>query len=265
MIISSLANAQIKNVIQLQTKSKARKEQRCFIVEGQRLFLEVPKDRRVKSYIAESYFNKMTKHNENMPENFEIVADNIFKNMSDTVTPQGILSIVRQNETNLTQILENRAGQKNQCFLILEDIQDPGNLGTIIRTAEGAGVSGVILSRNTVDIYNPKVVRSTMGSLFRVPFVYVDDIVGTVLRMKETGILAYAAHLGGQDYYYEKDYTIPSAFMIGNEGNGLSDSLTFIADGLIKIPMCGKVESLNAANAATILMYEVLRQNKIKK
>lgn len=145
-------------------------------------------------------------------------------------------------------------------MLILENLQDPGNLGTIIRMAEGAGVTGVIMSCNTVDIYNPKTIRSTMGSLYRVPVIYVDDICEAVEECKQKGIRVYAAHLKGTDNYNIKDYTQPTAFMIGNEGNGLTDKLTDKADELVRIPMQGKVESLNAAIACTILTYEAVRQ-----
>ena len=144
--------------------------------------------------------------------------------------------------------------------IFLENIQDPGNLGTILRTAEGAGIDGIIMNKGTVDIYNPKVVRSTMGSIFRVPFMYCDDIMGKVDELKKSGVKVYAAALGGTRNYSEPDYTRPSAFAIGNEGNGLTDEMINAADERIKIPMLGKVESLNAANAAGILMYEAFRQ-----
>ena len=126
--------------------------------------------------------------------------------------------------------------------------------------AEGAGVTGIIMSSNTVDIYNPKTIRSTMGSLYRVPVIYVEDICKTVEECRQKGVRVYAAHLKGTDNYNVKDYTQPTAFMIGNEGNGLTDKLTDKADELVRIPMQGKVESLNAAIACTILTYEAVRQ-----
>ena len=148
-------------------------------------------------------------------------------------------------------------------FMILEDLQDPGNLGTIIRTGEGAGVTGVILSKTSVDVFNPKVIRSTMGSVYRVPVLYVDSIEEEVLPMLKThGTTTYAAHLKGENNYDQEDYGKGTAFFIGNEGNGLSDELTACADTLIKIPMAGQVESLNAAMASGILMYEAARQRR---
>lgn len=160
----------------------------------------------------------------------------------------------------LSEIL-NR--EENHLFMILEDLQDPGNLGTILRTGEGAGVTGVIMSRTSVDVFNPKVIRSTMGSVYRMPIIYVNSIEDEVLPLlKEKGITTYAAHLEGRNDYDKECYTKGTAFLIGNEGNGLSEHLTERADTLIKIPMQGKVESLNAAMASGILMYEAYRQRR---
>jgi len=145
-------------------------------------------------------------------------------------------------------------------LMVLEDLQDPGNVGTIFRTAEGAGATGIILSENCVDVYNPKTIRATMGSIFRVPFLYVDDIIKFCDELKGQQIKTYAAHLSGENMYTQEDYTDGCAFFIGNEGKGLSDKVVQQIERLIKIPMEGKVESLNAAIAATILMYEGHRQ-----
>lgn len=158
--------------------------------------------------------------------------------------------------------LEKLLNDPAPFFMVLENIQDPGNLGTILRTAEGAGVNGILMSRDTVDIFNPKTIRSTMGSVYRVPFLYVEDICETVRELKNKGISAYAAHLKGIGSYDEQDYTKGTAFLIGNEGNGLTDELADLADTYIRIPMYGKVESLNAAIASAVLMYEAQRQRR---
>jgi TrmH family RNA methyltransferase len=133
-------------------------------------------------------------------------------------------------------------------------------MGTIFRTAEAAGVNGIIMNRECVDLYSPKVVRSTMGAMFRMPFLIVPDLQEEVRRLKSEGVQVYAAHLKGTKNHFQFDYHTPTAFMIGNEGNGLSDELSSLADQYLRIPMHGKTESLNAAVAATVLMYEVLRQ-----
>lgn len=283
-MITSTSSSQVKHIVNLQKKSKLRKEEKQFVVEGIKMVSEAPKDRLVKVYVSETFKADNEEFLEKMnyeavgKDVLEIVSDNVFVRMSDTQTPQGIMAVVKMSDVCIEDMFEkdnytdskddgadkvedNTADAKKQpLLLILENLQDPGNLGTIVRMAEGAGVTGIIMSSNTVDIYNPKTIRSTMGSLYRVPVIYVDDICKAVDECKEKGVKVYAAHLKGTDNYNQKDYAQPTAFMIGNEGNGLLDRLTQKADELVRIPMQGKVESLNAAIACTILTYEAVRQ-----
>ena len=189
---------------------------------------------------------------------YDIVADSVFRQMSDTQTPQGILTVLRRPSYTLEDIL----GGKNPLVMVLEDLQDPGNAGTILRTGEGAGVSGVLLTRTCVDITNPKVIRSTMGSVYRMPFLYVESVVSLTQELKKHNIRTFAAHLKGRNSYDQEFYTGGTAFLIGNEGKGLTEEAANSADCLIRIPMCGKVESLNAAMASGILMYEAARQRR---
>ena len=267
-MITSMSNPQMKKVQQLLKKARTRREEGLFVAEGIKMFGEAPKDRLQKVYAAASFaekeeFQKILKEKglENPGDKVEIVDDKVFKSLSDTVTPQGVLCLISMKDWSLEEILE---GVKNPLLMILEDLQDPGNLGTIIRTGEGAGITGVILSRTSVDVFNPKVIRSTMGSVYRVSVLYVDSIEKEVLSVLKThGITTYAAHLKGKNNYDQEDYGKGTAFFIGNEGNGLTDSLTACADTLIKIPMEGQVESLNAAMASGILMYEVARQRRV--
>lgn len=253
-MITSTDNKRIKNVIALIEKNKARKEQDAFVIEGIKLFMEAPIESILEVYVAESYAGPREKLDK-IPA--EVVKDEVFKKMTDTLTPQGILCVVKKSHYSLDEMLK---ASKSPVFLVLETLQDPGNLGTIMRTAEGAGVTGVIMSSDTVDIYNPKTVRSTMGSIFRVPFVYTDDLEGAIGILKNNGVTCYAAHLKGEKSCYEHDYTKPTAFFIGNEGNGLSDRIAGLSDKYIKIPMEGKLESLNAAVSTAILIYETKRQ-----
>ena len=146
--------------------------------------------------------------------------------------------------------------------MVLDNLQDPGNLGTIVRTAEGAGVDAVFMSKDTVDIYNPKVIRSTMGSIYRMPVVYVEDLIALLDTFKEKGIKSYAAHLDGKNSYDQESYEGGTAILIGNEGNGLREEISNAADIWVKIPMLGQVESLNAAIAASVMMFEVARQRR---
>ena len=269
-MITSTSSSQVKHIVNLQKKSKLRKEEKQFVVEGIKMVSEAPKDRLVKVYVSETFksdneeFLKKMDYEALGKDILEAVSDNVFIRMSDTQTPQGIMAVVKMSEITIEDLfgrdMHINSNTIQPLLLILENLQDPGNLGTIIRMAEGAGVTGVIMSYNTVDIYNPKTIRSTMGSLYRVPVIYVDDICEAVEECKQKGIRVYAAHLKGTDNYNVKDYTQPTAFMIGNEGNGLTDKITDKADELVRIPMQGKVESLNAAIACTILTYEAVRQ-----
>ncbi|MCC8151897.1 MAG: RNA methyltransferase [Lachnospiraceae bacterium] len=147
-------------------------------------------------------------------------------------------------------------------WLILENLQDPGNLGRMFRTGEGAGIAGIIMDRSTADIYNPKTIRSTMGSIFRVPFYITEDLQEAIRLVKARGIRIFAAHLEGSSVHDEQDYAGDTAFLIGNEGSGLTEQTAGLADRNIRIPMHGQVESLNAAMAAGILMYEADRQRR---
>ncbi len=259
-MITSTSSAQVKHVLLLQKKAKARRESQEFVVEGIKMVSEAPADRVVKVYISETF----DKNNEEFKSNLniesgriEIVSDHVFMHMSDTQTPQGVMAIVKMRTYNMEEILAD-----NALIIGVENLQDPGNLGTIVRMGEGAGVTGVVMSANTVDIYNPKTIRSTMGSIYRIPFIYVEDFAKTMIDMKSMGVKVYAAHLDGTMEYTEPDYKAKTAFLIGNEGNGLTTAAVNAASHLIKIPMEGQVESLNAAIACTVLTYEAMRQRR---
>ena len=162
--------------------------------------------------------------------------------------------IVKQKKYTVEDIIEKR-NKNGSCIVVLDRLQDPGNLGTIVRTGEGAGISGIIMSSDCADIYNPKVIRSTMGSIFRVPFAISHNLPEDIDKLKQGGITTYAAHLKG-DLYHNDVFSRDVALLIGNEARGLSQEVSQKADRLVKIPMEGKVESLNAAIATAILMYE---------
>ncbi len=254
-MITSGTNGQIKNLIKLQKSGKYRKEQQMFVVEGLRIFKEIPKEWLIKAYVTEEFLQKQEELLKDVL--LEVVAPNVLKEAADTKTPQGVIALVKMPNYSIKAFLQ----KEDPCFIVLENLQDPGNLGTIIRTSEGAGMSGVLMSEDTVDIYNPKVVRSTMGSIFRVPF-YIAPMEEIFTFLEENSITSYGAHLNGNNFYQE-DYTKPCAFFIGNEGNGLTEETTERVNKKIKIPMHGQVESLNAAIAGTVLMYEAMRQRSI--
>ena len=238
-MITSTSNAKVKRLVNLKKKKKLRDEEGVFLVEGIRMFREVPKDRLVEVYASEEFWNRERKAVEQVLAGTkvqpEILADFVFEYVSDTKTPQGILCLVRQKQYSITEIVKEKGGE---LPLLL------------------------VLSQDCVDMYNPKVVRSTMGAAYRVPFCYVDDLAEEVKQMKEAGICTYAAHLEGKNSYDEEDYRKASAFLIGNEGNGLRDEVADQAQVYIRIPMKGQVESLNAAVATAILTFEAARQRR---
>ena len=270
-----LTKAKIQELHQLTTKAKARKEASLFVIEGAKMFEEAPASWIKEVYVTHSFLEKCktahTTSGDSTPEGrsytrwreasaddrivTDIIANEQMERICDTKTPQGVFCVMYQPKYELDELLDG------SLYMILEDLQDPGNLGTIMRTAEAAGVTAVIMTRGTVDIFNPKTIRSTMGTVYRVPFAYIADIAQTADAMKAKGIRLYAAHLAGKKYYDEIQYD-KAAFMIGNEGNGLSDATAALADEYIKIPMAGKVESLNAAISASVLMYEHVRQTR---
>ena len=266
-IITANSNPKIRNINKLNKNAAFRKEEQVFIVEGSRMFRELPVDRVKQVFVSETAYRKYeaelsVKGITEQAGRLVVVSDSVFQSMSQTKTPQGILAVVERYHYTMEDLISVMDKRENgNTFLVLESIQDPGNLGTIVRTAEAADVTGIIIGGDSCDIYNPKVVRSTMGTIFRVPFVYVDDPARAVDRLKEHGIVVYGAHLDGCDLYAGK-LKRNNAFLIGNEGNGLTDELSSKADRLLRIPMAGQVESLNAAISATLLAYEAYRQRR---
>lgn len=259
-MITSAANEKIKHVAALQQKGRQRREESLFVIEGGRLFLEAPVFLIREVYVTEHFLeNADAQMRERLAQTgYETVSEQVFGKMSDTKAPQGIVAVLAQQNYKREELTVGTA----PLLLLLENIQDPGNLGTILRTAEGAGVTGVILSRDCADIYQPKVVRATMGSLFRVPFYRSEDFGREMEFLRQRGIKVYAAYLEGSKSYDALSYLEGCAFLIGNEGNGLTREAAFAADARVRIPMGGKLESLNAGVSAAILVYEAARQRR---
>ena len=283
--ITSASNKGIRELSQLQQKSRFRRESGLFVTEGIRLFLDTPVSAIRKVFVAESLAEKaglLTKsegengggdpYNEALRRKVLdldgsvpvcIVRDDVLQKASDTVHPQGILAEAAVPVWEKKDLLAKKPG----FLVLLEDVQDPGNIGTIFRTAEAAGAGGVILSAGCADITQPKVVRSTMSAVFRVPFYYTESMTETVRELRQgtfaeggEAFRVFAAHLKGSVPYDSPDYLGASALIIGNEGRGISEETAKAAGDRIRIPMDGLAESLNAAVSAGILMYEVRRQ-----
>ena len=262
-MITSATNPKIKRVASLLKKSAHRKAENVFVIEGLKMFMEVLAqcpERFEEIFLTEAARSKLVgTFGAPVIEGlkYETVDEKLFDRIAETVTPQGVLAIVKTPGYALTDILKENTAK----LLVLDNLRDPGNLGTIIRTAEAAGMSGILLSEGCVDITNPKVVRSTMGAIFRVPFVRCEALADELLRLKENyyGFTVYATALNGSVVFTENKYYGRCAIVIGNESNGVSPEVLAAADKKIRIPMAGKVESLNAAVAAAIVMYEVNR------
>jgi len=252
-MITSTSNVKIKHVAGLVTSAKLRRAEKVFIVEGERIAGEIPEDMIRECYVTQDYIAGGAP----VPNvEYEVVSDQVFKKMSDTKSPQGIICLVNMPDYSVDDFIDKHNSGRLK-LLILESIQDPGNLGTMVRTCEAAGFDGIIANDSTVDIFNPKVIRSTMGGIFRVPVMYSGNLADIISRLKQSHVKICAAHLDGESDFTEVKYSDRTAILIGNEGNGLSDSISRKSDILVKIPMKGKVESLNAAVAAALLMYEV--------
>ena len=246
-------NQELAKIRDLQKKAALRKKARLFVGEGSRLASELPEDVCVRTVVSDSFVKRFGK-----PEGAIQIRDQEFERICDTKSPQGILKTARMFAYTEEEIFSC----ENGLFLLLERLQDPGNLGTIFRTAEAAGVSGIILDQECCDVYNPKVLRGTMGSVFRMKFAVTEDLPRTIEKIRAMNGHVFAASLKDSLPYDEADYTGLTAFLIGNEGNGLSAEAEALSDNRIRIPMEGKVESLNAAIAASLLMFEAKRQRK---
>ncbi len=253
-MITSASNSKVKELIKLREKAAYRRECGLYIIEGGKMVGEIPKEMLHSIYMSETYASREQTSSSWDGIDTEVLSDQVFSRVSDTVTPQGIMALVRRPKTELSELA------KGGLILVAEGIQDPGNMGTIIRTAEACGADGILCDNATADCYSPKVVRSTMGAILRVPVAYTGGLGEAAEALKSRGYTTYAAHLQASVDYREAAFEPASAIMIGNESKGLSAELTEMADRRVIIPMKGKIESLNAAVAASLLMFEWVRR-----
>ncbi|QEK13639.1 23S rRNA (guanosine(2251)-2'-O)-methyltransferase RlmB [Crassaminicella thermophila] len=265
--IYSHDNATIKHIRQL-TKRKYRQKNSQYIVEGIRIVRDaIENNKKIECVLFCEKLYETSGGEElikNLIEkNIKIyqVPNKIFMEICDTQNPQGIIAVLPYELYNLDQVLNEGKG----LFLVLDRIQDPGNLGTIIRTADAAGFDAVLLTKGCVDLYNLKTIRSTMGSVFHLPIINVGETKEIITFLKSENIRIISTSLNTNKYYDEVDYNGRVAFVIGNEANGVLKEVLENSDELVKIPMIGKAESLNASVAASIMMYEAVRQRRNQK
>lgn len=248
MFIESVHNDIIKLVISLKDK-KNREELSLFVAEGFKQVTEIPKGWKIKFVLAgEKYKDFKT-------DKLYITTEKIFKKISDTKTPQEILAVVEKKKFDIDEVLKNKG-----IFIIADTLQDPGNIGTIIRTAESFGCKGIFVSKNSVDIYSDKVVRSTMGAIFNIPVIQECDVVPLIKKMQQKKINVCAFSLEAKDELSNFKFKNNTAIVIGNESKGINKDILDIVDNKIKINMSGKSQSLNAAIACSVAIYEISKQ-----
>lgn len=240
----------VQNIKTLLDKKSLRKEKGKFVIEGPHLIEEALSD--IEYIVYSKQHQVMIKAQEMGIHCYEI-SDKEYKKISDVRTPQGIMAVVRQSSPSIDDI-------NGTLIVACIDIQDPGNMGTIIRAADAANVSGILVSRGSVDVYNQKTIRSTAGSLFHVPIVQTENIRETLAELKSRDFKIIATDTSGSKDFWQTDLKEKVVILIGNEGAGLNQEVLDLADSIVNIPIPGKAESLNAAMCASVIIYETLRQ-----
>jgi len=261
-MLKELSKRQQRLIKTLRESKAARFKNRCFIVEGVRNIEEVIDSAYDIRFVVLSdgfldsndvFLGRLKKK---ISEDRLYKASNkSFTELADTVTPQGILAVINFKDAKLDNIIKD-----NFLIIALDKIQDPGNLGTIIRTADAAGADGIIVGKGCVDIYNPKVVRSAMGSIFHIPIVHTDDLSKTLLEIKQRGGQVVTTHLSAKQDYYNVNFKTSTVIVMGSEASGVSQEISEISDKLVRIDMPGQAESLNVAVAHGIIVFEAVRQ-----
>lgn len=257
-LITSKDNEIIKHIKKLSDK-RYREQNNCYIVEGIKLIEEaIQENATIERIVICEESTKTAEISKNLM--YEIakydciyVTEKVFKTISQVVNPQGILAVIK-NEKEKIQIKYDE-----DIIVVLDNIQDPGNLGTILRTIDSIGIKQLIVSKGTVDAYNSKVVRSSMGAIFRVEIVETENLKETIETIRQNGYKLLVTSLDAKKSIYDIDYN-KKIIVIGNEANGVSKEIQEIADQKIKIPMIGKTESLNASVATAVILYEYVRQ-----
>lgn len=258
MVITSKDNEQIKHIRKLKEK-KYRDYYKEYVIEGVKLIKEaIQEDAKIKTIIA---CDNCVKNEEIDPKvmyeiakyNCVYVEEKVFHSITDVQNPQGLLAIMSKEEE------KDEIDYSEDIIVVLDNVQDPGNIGTILRTVDSIGLKQIIVSKTSGDVYNPKVVRSTMGAILRVNVIESDNLVETLKTIKKHKFEVVATSLQTEDSIYDIDYN-KKVIVIGNEANGVSKEILDLADKKVKIPMLGKTESLNAAVATGIITYEYVRQ-----
>jgi TrmH family RNA methyltransferase len=256
-LIQDPSQAEIKGVAKL-TKKEARSETGLFLLEGPQGLKEALERPKLieKLFATESFEEKypdLISRARDSRVSVNLVSDSVLKELSDTTTPQGVVAVCQQFHVSLDDVIAS----KPTLVAFLAQIRDPGNAGTVLRAADAAGADAVIFSKGSVDIYNPKVVRSTTGSMFHLPFVIEAEIQSSLEKFKQAGLSVLAADVAGDSLstILSTDLAKPTMWLFGNEAWGLEPEVSALADKLVQVPIFGAAESLNLATAASVCMY----------
>lgn len=269
-LVSSLQNPKIKAAIHLFDR-KDRDESGLFLIEGFRELSRAQQGGVVfqslffcpKLFLGENEKDLIEKIRKSGAQLFEC-EEKVFRKLSYRDRPDGLVAVAKQMKLSLSAFDEKIKAKKNPFFLIAESIEKPGNLGTILRSCDAVGVDGVIVCDRCTDIYNPNVVRASVGTLFTIPVIEADG-EKTLTWLKTNGVKILSSTPSAKIEYTNADLTGPVAIVVGTEQLGLSDRWLLAADMKVKIPMMGVADSLNVATATTLLLYEVLRQRRMEK
>lgn len=255
--IESKDNSVFKEAKKLKIR-KERKSRQLFLIEGFRFLSEAfnSGSKVTEIFVTEKDEYKLynyVKKEDLLETKVYLISEMLLGQLCDTESPQGVVGVVSMG-------ISTQKEYSQEFYVLCDQVQDPGNLGTIIRTSHAAGAAGIILTKGTVDPYNNKTLRSTMGSIFHIPIIEDSDYK-FINDLKEKKFSLLAASLEGNRNFFEENLTKNLVICVGNEGNGLSDYIYSIADIKVKIPMPGNAESLNVSSAASIMIYERVRQN----
>lgn len=267
-MITSNKNSDIKYLRSLE-KKKYREREKVFVAEGIRIIEDALAD---GAKFIKVFYAPMLELNSRGLELLEdlrsqgveevLISNQLFNQVAGTETPQGLLAILEQPQYGLDDLL----GQESMYphLMMINGVQDPGNLGTILRTTAGAGWAGVMITKGTVDLYNPKSLRATMGAVHKLPIYRIEEDLDPLWdQLKERGYQVIATSLEGEVWHFQVDFRQPTVLIVGNEGNGVESELLEAADQLVKIPMAPHAESLNVAIATGVLVFEGVRQNLV--
>lgn len=261
MKITSIKNDKVKYLRSLYRK-KYRREYNQFVLEGVRLVEEALQEEEIDQLFYSEYLLRNQRGKDLLAEAESVgievyqLEDSLLQEVADTESPQGVLAIVNQDNNKLEDVF---AGE-NELLVIVDQVQDPGNLGTIIRTADAAGAAGVITTKGTVSFYNQKTIRATMGSLLRLPVYRTGDLEELKQTLQDKNVQLVAGDVDADTYHFEVDFNQPTVLIVGSEAHGIRSELMDIVAKPVKIPLRGGAESLNVAMATSVILYEAVRQ-----